>query len=205
MASSKSKPGGKNMKKGLTSLILITLLLTILMMVGCIEVLDNTPKDFTTLALEKIGNEGDIRESEVAYELTEMKELGVHTLVVKRDKLQQLTGKRESYSITISGEAHLLTTNPFNHNLLETTITDTHQQTAIKQGHIKRLEASEKQAIEAKQNSSRDTISIASVIIDKDPGENDTTLYRITLTLYLSMRNAHVYIFDTADKFIPPA
>jgi len=192
------------MKKGLKSLILIIVLLTMFMMVGCLEVLDGNEKDLTSLPLEKIGIEGDIREKGIAYEITDNTDIGEYILAINKTYLKDIPSETGHYSISVSGEEYLLTDNTFNRNIIGVSIDETKTIEAIKKGTIKGIDEQKSKELTTKPTSARNDITIGYITIAKDPGENGTNLYRISYTIYKQMIMAHIFLYDTQDQFIPP-
>ena len=182
--------------------ILITLLLIIIMlMTACVQKSQQTQS--TPLSLENIGLEGNLQKHDTAYVITYLSEIGVYSLAIKKDKLQdQLNGG--IYTVSVSGREYLLETNPFDQNIIETIIEDTVPLDEIKTGRINTIDSARRKKLLAREEKSRDTLSMAHVIVEKEPGENGTALYQIATQTYISMRNANVFVFDEDNAFMPP-
>src|SRR6056297_482660 len=104
------------MKRTLKAL-LILLILTLLFS-GCMKkTLDNQGKK--DLALCELGEEGDIRKDNVAYDILDMRVFGFWSLTLKKDQLASKLSKKSNYAYQTKGRVYKLTENPYNHNILE--------------------------------------------------------------------------------------
>src|SRR6056297_2404592 len=146
------------MKKGLKSVILAIILIGLLLTVGCVD--NKSATGFTSITLEEIGTEGDIRQKDIAYEITDNTELGNYLLAIKKEYLKDIPSETGQYSIIVSGDEYLFKTNPLNQTLLGVAIDETKSIDAIQKGTIKGVGKQENQTLSGQHSSARDAITI---------------------------------------------
>jgi len=181
------------------TLIILTLAV-IIFITGCFQ--ENEHNKAGEIILNQIGMEGPIQNEKVAYTITDMSHLGFYGLAIKINQIERHL-QADHYVINVSGTAYRLKSNPFDPSILETAVNDDKTLSAIREGKIKALDLSEKDDV-IDETKERDDITLAHVIIEKEPGENGTKLYQISLEVFMSMRNAGLFVFNQDGHFLAP-
>ncbi|HQQ66928.1 MAG TPA: hypothetical protein PLO55_12410, partial [Thermotogota bacterium] len=176
---------------GFMLLVILMILLT-----GCARELSQKKG----IMLSAIGKEGSLQNPENAYQLLDNTFLGVWSLSLSRAKLATVFPNSQEYYIEIQGEGYPLTVNEFNPALLEAALPDRFSTEEIRKGIVQPNTGGY-----TGETLPRAVLSIAAVVIDKDIAANGTTLYEIVANLFISMRNANVFVFTEAGTFIRPS
>jgi len=174
------------MKKGVFWLVLI--IVSIGFLVGCYS--DQTLVKKT--ALLEMGEEG------TDYWIRDNTFAGVYSVTIQKELLDSVLGKNEHYALTLGGVGYAFTKNPFNQALYEVTVPDHFTIDEIKKGEVAKNKASNN------KRQKRDDIFIDTVTIEKYEEMNGCHLYEIETNLFMSMRNAGVFVFSPGGEFYIP-
>jgi len=183
------------MSKRLISILLIV----VIGLTGCLR---KTPeeKPDTSVFLADIGKAGEVT-GEGAYDILDMRNFGFWSLAVDRDALAKRPGPSGYYTLTVNGEPYALKTNKLNANILECLLPEMLTEQAIEQGILRKTESPLEE-----QTATRESLTIAEVIIESLETDNGTNRYRIGVNNYIAMRNAKKGpIFDESGTFIRPS
>ena len=172
------------------------LVILMILLTGCARELSQKKG----IMLSAIGKEGSLQNPENAYQLLDNTFLGVWSLSLSRAKLATVFPNSQEYYIEIQGEGYPLTVNEFNPALLEAALPDRFSTEEIRKGIVQPNTGGY-----TGETLPRAVLSIAAVVIDKDIAANGTTLYEIVANLFISMRNANVFVFTEAGTFIRPS
>jgi len=179
--------------------ILWLILLGILLLTGCTL---NDADEASLITLDCLGLEGPLNASQNAYQITDHSPFDAFSIAIKVEKLEQHTTQNGKYGLYLFDQVYPLVKNPFDDQIVET-----HIQKALSQSNYQKaliMHYPGENTSEAFK-CSRDQIEIAYVIINKEPGENGTTLYQIERNTYFSMKNVQAYAIDGEGKFINPS
>jgi len=175
--------------------------------------------------LKDLGPEGNlINENETVYNIIDNTSLGTWSVSIRVSRLQEQLIDTGGWRLVMGESEYLFTQNPFVEDIYETKIKDdmTVTEDTIKNAFFEPIIDQAEPLTEKKENRrnavsqvdwkaqpvkemfAKEMIGIASVIIEKDPGENGTNLYRIGLDSFLSLRFTNDFVFDDANEFIPP-
>jgi len=173
-------------------------MITILVLLAsCTRV--STPNNQVSLQL--LGNMGELNQEANAYNLIQLSEIAGTSIAVKKEMLFSRLKGYKAFALVMEDREYTLKQNPFDPSILEVFVPDSIPVDVIYRAQIKGYTSSDQIC----ESTVRDEITLAYVIIDKQPGENGTSLYQIETNVFISMRNVNVYVFDGSGNFIPPA
>jgi len=170
---------------------IILLLIFILFLFSACSENNNTSQ---TISLVEIGSEGDL------FEMRAYPSLGVFSLSIQPRK--STTSGQPMIPISLSdGDEHFyFKVNPFLSWLYEITLPDSYTQAKIQEMQLRYCT----NLLLCKREIQRDTLFLASVTIQKELEVNDSNLFQIVTSDFISMRNANVFVFDSQGQFITP-
>lgn len=142
-----------------------------------------------------------IRKQPISFLIIDNTFMGVWAVSLNQEKIPSLLPEYSDLGIEIAGQYYPITINPFDANVCEVSIPDTFSEEAIRNGTILYKSIQDNRESVARAAS----LTIAAVVIDKGILENGTTLYEIEADLFISMRNANVYVFGPSGEFIRPS
>ena len=176
----------------------VYILLVIMMMLfaGCAHELTQNKG----ITLSSIGKEGRLQDPENAYQLLDNTFLGFWSLSLLRAKLAPVFPNSQEFYIEIQGEGYPLTVNELDPALLEVSLPDRYTIEEIRKGTVQADTRGGR-----RETAPRPLLTIAAVVIDKGIAQYGTTLYEIETNLFISMRNANVFVFTQAGSFIRPS